>query len=86
MDLNLNWMLLNVRSNPYHNIWIMLWNVFYAMQGTFYELQIMGETYDYVAEACQRRLLQWKDKALRGEFLKKVDGSGELSLIFKWSA
>jgi len=39
---------------------------------------------DFVAEARQRRLQQWRNKSLHGEFLRKVDKGGELSLSFYW--
>ena len=42
----------------------------------------MGSVEDFDAENSQRQCLQWRDKALYGEFLKKVDNSGELSLSF----
>ena len=35
-------------------------------------------------DACQWRLDNWRTKALHGEFLKKVDDGGELSLCFTW--
>lgn len=44
----------------------------------------MGMADDNVVEACQQQLLQWKEKALHGEFLKKVSSIGELSLSFWW--
>ena len=44
----------------------------------------MGGADDYIAEARQRRFLKWKDKALHGEFLKKVANGGEFGLSFKW--
>ena len=44
----------------------------------------MGGADDYVTEVRQQRLLQWKGKALHGEFLKRVAEGGELSLSFKW--
>ena len=48
------------------------------------QILIMGGPDDYVTEVRQQRLLQWKGKALHGEFLKKVAKGGELSLSFKW--
>ena len=44
----------------------------------------MGSVEDFVVEARQQQCLQWRDKALYGEFLKKVDNGGELSLSFQW--
>ena len=44
----------------------------------------MSGAVDYVAEACQQRLPHWKDNALHGEFLRKVDSGGALSLSFQW--
>ena len=46
-------------------------------------IPIMSRADDYVAEVCQQKLLQWKDKALHGEFSKKVDSNGALSLSFQ---
>ena len=48
------------------------------------QIPIMGGADDYVTEVRQQQLLQWKGKALHGEFLKKVAKGGELSLSFKW--
>ena len=36
---------------------------------------------DYVAEVCQQQLLQWKDKALHGEYLRNVNSGDALNLI-----
>ena len=48
------------------------------------QIPVMDGAGDYISEACQQRLLKWRDKALHGEFLRKVDSGGELSLSFKW--
>ena len=48
------------------------------------QIPIMSGVDDYVTEVHQQWLLQWKGKALHGEFLKKVAEGGELSLSFKW--
>ena len=39
---------------------------------------------DFVAEAHQQRLQQWRNKALHKEFLEKVDSGGKLSLSAHW--
>ena len=48
------------------------------------QIPFIGGANNYVTKACQQWLLQWKSKALHGEFLKKVANGGELSLRFKW--
>ena len=48
------------------------------------QIPVMTGAGDYISEARQQRLLKWRDKALHGEFLRKVDSGGELSLSFKW--
>ena len=77
-DLYLYWMLLSVRSNLYHIIYIPLHKLFYAMQETSYESQLWVGWMIIIAKARQRWLLQWKEKVLHGEFLKKVANGGEL--------
>jgi len=47
-------------------------------------IAVMGKVDEFVADACQRRLDNWRNKALHGEFLKKVDNGGELGLSFTW--
>ena len=42
----------------------------------------MGTVDEFVADACQWKLENWRNKALHGEFLKKVDNGGELGLSF----
>ena len=44
----------------------------------------MSTVDEFVTDACQWWLDNWRNKALRGEFLKKVDNGGELSLSFNW--
>jgi len=44
----------------------------------------MGTVDEFVADARQRRFDNWRNKALHGEFLKKVDNGGELSLNVTW--
>ena len=44
----------------------------------------MNTVDEFVTEACQQRLENWRSKALHGEFLKKVDNGGELGLSFNW--
>ena len=43
----------------------------------------MGTVDDFVAEAHQR-LLRWRDKALHGEFVQKIDSGGDFTLSFRW--
>ena len=40
----------------------------------------MGTVDEFVADAHQRRFDNWRNRALHGEFLKKVDNGGELGL------
>ena len=47
-------------------------------------IPVMGGADDYISEAHQGQLLQWRDKALHGAFLRKIGSGGELSLSFKW--
>jgi len=51
---------------------------------TILRISVMTTVDDFVAEARQRCLQQWRNKALHGEFLKKVDSGGEFSLSFYW--
>jgi len=44
----------------------------------------MSTVDNFVAEARFRRLTQWKAKALHGEFVKKVEKGGELTISFQW--
>ena len=44
----------------------------------------MGTVDEFVADAHQRRLNNWRNKALHGEFLKKVDNGGKFGLSFTW--
>ena len=48
------------------------------------QIPIMSGADDYVAKVRQQQLLQWKDKALHSEFLRKVDSGGAFSLSFQW--
>ena len=59
---------------------VVLPNLFYNVPRTLYGFQ----SWDSVVEVCQEQLLQWKEKALHGKFLKKVSSTGELSLNFWW--
>jgi len=52
--------------------------------GTILGTSVMTTVDDFVAEAYQRRLQQWRNTALHREFLKKVESGGELSLSFYW--
>jgi len=44
----------------------------------------MSKVDDFVTEAHQQRLTQWKAKALHGKFVKKVEKGGKLSIRFQW--
>ena len=57
--------------------YIVLPNLFCNVQRMLYGFQ----SWDNVVEACQQLLLQWKEKALHGKFLKKVSSIGELTYI-----
>jgi len=46
-------------------------------------ISAMNTVDEFVTEARQQPLNNWRSKALHGEFLKKVNG-GELSLSFNW--
>ena len=64
---------------------MVLHNLYYTVQETLIlQIPIMGGEDDYVTEACQQQLLQWKGKVLHGEFLKKAANGGEISLSFRW--
>ena len=76
-------MLLNVRSDPYHVIYIVPWNLLCCAKDIL-RILVTGGADDHIGEPCQQQLLQWRDKALHGEYLRKVDSGGELSLSFKW--
>ena len=56
---------------------VVLPNLFCNVQRMLYGFQ----SWDNVVEACQQLLLQWKEKALHGKFLKKVSSIGELTYI-----
>ena len=65
-DLYLYWMLLSVRSDLYHIIYMVL------CVRDILQIPIIGGADDYVTEVCQQWLFQWKGKALHGKFFKKV--------------
>ena len=45
-----------------------------------------GTVDDYTVECRQCRIVQWRNKSLHGEFLKKVDKGGDISVSFYgWS-
>jgi len=48
------------------------------------KIPVMNTVTDFNDEARQRRLTQWKAKALHGEFVKKVEKGGELAISFQW--
>ena len=43
-----------------------------------------GTVDDYTVECRQCRIVQWRNKSLHGEFLKKVDKGGDISVSFLW--
>jgi len=43
-----------------------------------------GTVDDYLGECRQRRIVHWRNMSLHGEFLKKLDKGGDLSISFQW--
>ena len=48
------------------------------------QIKDRGTVDDYTVECCQCRIVQWRNKSLHGEFLKKVDKGGDLFVSFLW--